>query len=140
MKVNVMERPVITPVEYDYKNEKELLFDLSLVVLECSNDDYNRYKKELDSKKEELIQLSDKLKAIKQTLITKGKLYNKTVLINSILNKVIILKNEGQLVGNNRKKILDMLVRIETQPMHKLQSIDDKLSIHVPSIPKVMFG
>lgn len=124
----------------DQLSEKELLFDLSSIVLSQVDETVGKYRGEMDLAKARLSNLKEQLNSTKNTLINTGKMYNRTLLIHNILTKIEVLKHEGQLVGNNRKKIFEIMDSLDTQSEKSLRGLEDKLSMYVPSIPKMVYA
>ena len=116
--------------------------DLVASIIESINlltdDLVNQENEELKLIKKELDDSKNELRIRKQKIIELVDEYQKLNIVFKIIQKIDVLKKEGVLTGSNRKRIIDILSKIDQKSKNQLRALDDKLSTYSIEAPKVI--
>jgi hypothetical protein len=112
---------------------KDLLIDyLEQLVLMKVDGQISEKQSDLDSITRILSEKKESVKSNKKLLLSKSRNLSKLNKISKILSLIDTLREEGRIIGNNKKKIFDLLEKINTLSINQLINIEEKLIIAIP--------
>lgn len=112
---------------------KDLLIDyLEQLVLTKVDNQISEKQSDLDSITRILSEKKESVKSNKKLLLSKSRNLSKLNKISKILSLIDTLREEGRIIGNNKKKIFDLLEKINTLSINQLINIEEKLIIAIP--------
>ena len=126
---------IINDVSQDFNPDlanDDLLNYLSESILSLTDEEIERESSQLSIIKNELNEEKLKMKSVKNELLKTEVEYQRVEVLKSVLTKVDTLMREGILIGDNRKKISELLLNINQKSLKHLKLIEEKLLIHVP--------
>lgn len=110
----------------------DLLNRLSQIILIQIDEEAKRKHEQLTKLKDQVVNLKEQLKKEKNDLSLVTSELSKQKALSRVLRIVEILRREGSLSGQNRKKIFKLLENIENKNFHELSLLEERLGAYLP--------
>jgi hypothetical protein len=113
-------------------NTNELLDYLTQIILSKIDTQVQDKQNKLNETKLIYNEKKNLVKQQKKDLLNKSREISKLNKISKILTVITTLREEGRIVGNTRKQIIDLLNKINGLSITQLIKIEEKLIIAIP--------
>jgi hypothetical protein len=113
-------------------NTNELLDYLTQIILSKIDTQVQDKQNKLNETKLIYNEKKNLVKQQKKDLLNKSREISKLNKISKILTLITTLREEGRIVGNTRKQIIDLLNKINGLSITQLIKIEEKLIIAIP--------